>query len=173
MDEQIKINRAPVLTLWATIVAERLGYSRPEALTLGRAVAGMNAQSKGQRLGIYEPSQETTEKAQEAFREAPLHVTLMGRRVPAEKTEEGVRALDNGKPVSPQSVERYLQTKFKNNLDDVQAAMQALAQSYPPEELARKAYDLYEKFRPTVPEGTRGWGAMGILDLQTLRRLEK
>jgi len=30
------VNRAPVLTLWATIVAERLGYSRATALTLGR-----------------------------------------------------------------------------------------------------------------------------------------
>jgi hypothetical protein len=32
------INRAPVLTLWATVVAERLGFDRNEALTLGRAV---------------------------------------------------------------------------------------------------------------------------------------
>ncbi|MCL4395818.1 MAG: hypothetical protein M1482_13625 [Chloroflexi bacterium] len=33
-----KINRAPVLTLWAVIVAERLGYERDEALTLGKAL---------------------------------------------------------------------------------------------------------------------------------------
>jgi len=39
----IYINRAPVLTLWAAVVAERLGFSRDEALTLGRAVAGLNA----------------------------------------------------------------------------------------------------------------------------------
>ena len=35
----IYINRAPVLTLWAAVVAERLGFRRDEALTLGRAVA--------------------------------------------------------------------------------------------------------------------------------------
>src|ERR1019366_6651561 len=35
----ITINRAPVLTLWAAIVAERLGFTHDEALTLGRAVA--------------------------------------------------------------------------------------------------------------------------------------
>ena len=29
------INRAPVLTLWAAVVAERLGYDRAAALTLG------------------------------------------------------------------------------------------------------------------------------------------
>ncbi len=33
----IKINRAPVLTLWAAVVAERLGLDWEEALTLGRA----------------------------------------------------------------------------------------------------------------------------------------
>ena len=50
----VKINRAPVLTLWATVVAERLGYDHETALTLGKAVAGLNAQSKGRRLGIFE-----------------------------------------------------------------------------------------------------------------------
>ena len=30
----IYINRAPVLTLWAAVVAERLGFRRDEALTL-------------------------------------------------------------------------------------------------------------------------------------------
>jgi len=52
--KKIKINRAPVLTLWAAVVAERLGYDKNEALTFGKAVAGLNAQSKGRRLGIYE-----------------------------------------------------------------------------------------------------------------------
>ena len=53
-ERNILINRAPVLTLWATIVAERLGFDEDEALSLGKAVAGLNAQSKGQRLGIYQ-----------------------------------------------------------------------------------------------------------------------
>lgn len=48
----LKINRAPVLTLWAAVVAQRLGFDHDEALTLGRAVAGLNVQSKGKRLGI-------------------------------------------------------------------------------------------------------------------------
>src|ERR1700704_5126019 len=34
--ESIKVNRAPVLTLWGAVVAERLGFDRDEALTLGR-----------------------------------------------------------------------------------------------------------------------------------------
>jgi len=51
--KKIKINRAPVLTLWATVVAERLGHNKNEALMLGKAVAGLNAQSKG-RVSISE-----------------------------------------------------------------------------------------------------------------------
>jgi hypothetical protein len=50
----VNINRAPVLTLWAAVVAERLGYDHEAALTLGKAVAGLNAQSKGRRLGMFE-----------------------------------------------------------------------------------------------------------------------
>jgi len=54
-ERRIVINRAPVLTLWAATVAERLGFDQDEALSLGKAVAGLTAQSKGQRLGIYKP----------------------------------------------------------------------------------------------------------------------
>jgi hypothetical protein len=46
----LSINRAPVLTLWAAVVAVRPGFGRDEALTLGRAVAGLNAYSKGRSL---------------------------------------------------------------------------------------------------------------------------
>ena len=53
---KIQINRAPVLTLWAAVVAERLGFKPDEALSLGKALAGLNAQSKGRRLGIFKPA---------------------------------------------------------------------------------------------------------------------
>jgi hypothetical protein len=46
-EPNILINRAPALTLWATTVAERLGFDHNEALSLGKAVAGLTAQSKG------------------------------------------------------------------------------------------------------------------------------
>lgn len=34
--EPITINRAPVLTLWVAVVAEREGYSWDEAVTIGK-----------------------------------------------------------------------------------------------------------------------------------------
>ncbi len=43
---KIRINRAPVLTLWAAVVAERFGFNHDEALSLGKALAGLNAQSE-------------------------------------------------------------------------------------------------------------------------------
>jgi hypothetical protein len=64
--DTVTINRAPVLSLWAAVVAERLGFDRDEALTLGKSVAGLTAQSKGQRLGIFTPSPEAL--AAEGFR---------------------------------------------------------------------------------------------------------
>ena len=51
----IRINRAPVLTLWAAMVAERLGFGRATASTLGRAVAGFSAHANGVSLGITKP----------------------------------------------------------------------------------------------------------------------
>ena len=59
---KIKINRAPVLTLWAVVVAQQLGYDRDAALTLGKAVAGLNAQSKGRSWGIFKPGEKPAEK---------------------------------------------------------------------------------------------------------------
>jgi hypothetical protein len=128
--KKIKINRAPVITLWAAVVAERLGHDRATALTLGKAVAGLNAQSKGRRLGIYEEADEGSEKEKgkkpaEAG-EAQM-VTLLGRPEPAVQTKAGLRATDKD--------------------------------------------DLYEKFRPDIPEGQAGWGAKGDLDLDLIRSL--
>jgi hypothetical protein len=51
--DAVTINRAPVLTPWAAVVAERLGFDRDEALSLGKSVAGLAAPSKAQRLGIF------------------------------------------------------------------------------------------------------------------------
>jgi len=89
---KIQINRAPVLTLWASVVAERLGFKPDEALSLGKALAGLNAQSKGQRLGIFKPSPKELKKVREQERGEEFCVDLLGRALPAINTEEGVRA---------------------------------------------------------------------------------
>jgi hypothetical protein len=169
----VKINRAPVLTLWATVVAERLGYDPEAALTLGKALAGLNAQSKGRRLGIFEepkgPQEEREPKARQQGKQ--FLVSLLNRQVPVVRTDQGVRATVKGQPTDPAGVRRYLAQKFGHELADAQAAMQALAKSYSPDQLAAQAYALYEQFRPDIPEGKKGWGAAGPLDLDQIRLL--
>ena len=171
--KKIKINRAPVLTLWATVVAECLGYDEETALTLGRAVAGLNAQSKGRKLGIYEEKSEQ-EKEKESKKKKPVEtefVEILGRGVPAVKTPQGLRAVIDGDPIHAESVETYLRQKFKDDYADARAAMETLAKAYTPKQLEGKAYGLYEKFRPEIPEGKKGWGARGELDLDYIRSL--
>jgi hypothetical protein len=167
--QEIKINRAPVLTLWAAVVSERLGHSPETALTLGRAVAGLNANSKARRLGLVE------EKKPEDKPKPPAHkaksVTVLGRPVPVVQTKEGLRAVTKDEAIKPASVQRYLESKFGDSLPEVRTALEDLARAYTRDQLEAEAYGLYEKFRPDVPEGQRGWGAAGLLDLERIRRL--
>jgi hypothetical protein len=167
---QVSVNRAPVLTLWAAVVAERLGFRRDEALTMGRVVAGLNAYAKGKSLGIFKPlPDEVKRERKQVVPGALLHVDLLHRAVPVVHTPQGVRALSKDKPVDPEGVQRYLESKFGDALGPVEAAMDALASSLGPEDLAARAFELYEVFRPQVPAGTRGWGAAGVLDLARIR----
>ena len=168
----LRINRAPVLTLWATVVAERLGFAHDEALTLGRAVAGLNAYSKGVALGLFTPSPKEVRAKRVRLRpQETIMVDLLQRAVPAVHTKDGLRALAGVKPVDPASVERYLSSRFGAGYAAARAAMRELARSRPPARLAREGYALYEKFRPAVAAGVSGWGAAGTLDLAAIERL--
>jgi hypothetical protein len=167
----VTINRAPVLTLWAAVVAHRLGFDWDESLTLGRAVAGLNAYSKGRSLGLFRPSEARRRTRPAAPAGEAMVIDLLHRAVPAVRTPEGIRALEKGKPADPDSVRRYLESRFKGAFEDAKDAMTALARSIPRERLADEAFTLYEQFRPAVPAGAKGWGAAGTLDLGRIRAL--
>jgi hypothetical protein len=174
-NKKININRAPVLTLWAAVVAERLGYNQKEALTLAKAVAGLNAQSKGRRLGIYEEKKDKPEE-QGTQKNKPAHlefIELLGRGVPVVKTAQGLRASIKGETIEPETVQSYLEKKFGADLDEARNSMELLARSFPPQELKTHAFNLYEKFRPEIPEGKKGWGVKGELDFGYIRSLAK
>lgn len=167
----VQINRAPVLTLWAAVVAERLGFDRDEALTLGKCVAGLNAQAKGRRLGIFKPGKEKGKAPKGKKRGEEFWIDLCGRAVPAVSTPDGVRAVKGDKHIDPEKVKSYLEGKFGEDLRAVRKAMEELARAYKPSDLADAAYTLYEEFRPAIPPGKRGWGAKGDLDLAHIRSL--
>jgi hypothetical protein len=170
-ERTILINRAPVLTLWATTVAERLGFDHDEALSLGKAVAGLTAQSKGRRLGIYKPVPEDVKKARARKRGEEFFVEICGRQVPAVNTTDGVRAVIKNRPIEPKGVERYLESKFGESLGAARATMRDLGKAFRPAQLLENGFRLYERFRPAIPEGVRGWGAKGELDLDRIRSL--
>src|SRR4030081_2808594 len=100
----ITINRAPVLTLWAAVVAQRLGFDEDEALTLGKALAGLNAQAKGRSLGIFKPHQPEARKGREEDHDERFLIEVCGRPVPATNTEHGIRAVRASTPIEPESV---------------------------------------------------------------------
>lgn len=173
--QTVKVNRAPVLTLWAAVVAERMGYKWDTSLTLGKALAGLNAQSKGRSLGIYkapEPRPGGKPKPKTGLGE-DRWVELCGRPIPVKATQAGLRAVVLDHPIDPESVTRYLEGKFGEALPDVRGAMQTLAQAYAPRKLEPIAFDLYQAFRPQVARGEKGWGQAGTLDLKKILALAK
>ena len=170
MTDTIRINRAPVLTLWAAVVAERLGFDRATALTLGQAVAGSSAYAKGVSLGILEPTARAGARAgRPAGRGRGVRVDLLGRAVPVVRTPDGLRAVSKGKPGNPASIEKYLAGKFGDRPRGSPGGHGRAAAAHEPGDLNRRGFRLYERFRPEVPRGESGWGAMGELDLAKVR----
>ncbi len=167
----LRINRAPVLTLWAAVVAERLGFPPDTALTMGQSFAGMTAYAKGVRLGIYAPPELRPHEPVPPPPAGARTVELLGRQLHVADTGHGQRAISKGELVKPEAVERYLRGQFGDALDAVRAELQHLAARLSPERLNRKGFHLYEQFRPEVPADERGWGAKGVLDLTRIRAL--
>jgi hypothetical protein len=170
-DERVHINRAPVLTLWVTVVSERQGYSHAEALTYGKWVSSMLAQAKGQSLGIFQKKETTSEPKTKSQRTDTDHVNVFSHiKIPVKKVDGKLLAVEKNKePIDPEYVQGYLERSFgEKDLRSANAAMEKLANSVPPEELRDRAYQIYEDIRPEW----HGWGRPGTLDLQKVHELE-
>lgn len=167
---QVQVNRAPVLTLWAAVVAKRLGHPPELALSLAKTVAGGAARAKARRLDIAEENDDDKDRAEAG--PAPLRQTirLLGREIALTHDKDGVvLALAGGKPEPARPVNAYISKAFGPHLAEVRKTMEVLAARYEPEELNRIGFRLYEQFRPDVPPDARGWGAKGVLDLERIR----
>src|SRR5664279_3616192 len=102
------VNRAPVLTLWAAVVAERLGHPADTALTLGRAVAGSAAHAKARSIGR---EQTKADRDAETPRLRVEHVTkpafLLGKEIRLLPNDDGeLRAADGDQPADPAPIQR-------------------------------------------------------------------
>jgi hypothetical protein len=167
----LKVNRAPVLTLWGAVVAMRLGHPEDTALTLGRAVAGSAARVKARSIGREERK---ADRDADTPKLRPDHVTapalLLGKSIRLYPTPDGkLRAADGDQPANPKAVQRYLTNAFGDHLAEVREAMEELAGRYEPAELNRIGFRLYQHFRPEIPAGNAGWGARGELDIDKIR----
>lgn len=171
----ICIGHAPVLTLWASIVAERLGWRHDTALTLGRAVSAMTARGKGARLGRSAPPENHRNvpppSAPAESTDAIQDVLLLGRIVHVAPTPEGPRALSENALLQPEAVERYLRAEFGNQLCGALSAMERLAATIAIDKLNDDALRLYEHFGPKAHSGKGTHGTKSVFDIDLVHAL--
>ena len=139
----IEVNRAPVLTLWAAVVAEQLGHPPETALTLGRAVAGYAARVKARNIGREErKGDRDIDTPGLAVPHITAPVLLLGKTIRLLPNADGeLRAADGDLAADPVAVQRYLAKAFGERLAEVREAMEELARRYAPAELNRIGFN--------------------------------
>mmetsp|Transcript_4553 Transcript_4553/g.10723 ORF Transcript_4553/g.10723 Transcript_4553/m.10723 type:complete len:251 (-) Transcript_4553:94-846(-) len=171
---RVAINRAPVLTLWAAVVAEGLGHTEASALTFGKAVAQLAAIGKGRGLGLMGPPQSGKSGGdRNGLPGKQRIVPLCGMNIAVVKTPQGLRAQAQGTPLDPYKVSLYLTKAFGESLPAVHEAFRELASSLSKSELRDSAFSVYEKIRPSVDKGVAGWGQKGTLDLRRVLNMAR
>ena len=116
---EIKVNRAPVLTMWVAAVAERQGFTFDEAVTFGKAISGLFAHSKGKKIGVIEDTPKDPEAEADKKKAKMEKFEVFGNSVYGKTTEKGRFALESGKAIAPNSVKAYLHRAFKDDYDRV------------------------------------------------------
>ncbi|KAJ7904595.1 hypothetical protein B0H14DRAFT_2663580 [Mycena olivaceomarginata] len=164
------VNRAPLMTAWSTLVAERLGFQREEALSIASVYTEMNAVSKGVSMGIYKPGTQFKRSTEAARGGSQPYVELLGRRIPLFKTQNSQwRALSNGTVVQPSTAFSYISRALRQTTPHIIGALRLLAESFTPQEINAKGWGLYAEFRPEV----QGWGDRAEVKCETILGLRK
>ena len=172
MEGTIKINRAPVLTLWAAVVAQRLGFDRETALTLGQAVAGSSAHAKAVSLGIVEPRPELVREQGDRLAEGErLRVDLLGRAVPVVGTPDGPRAVNKGKPGDPAQIANTSPASSVTGSRMPGRRWPCWRRPMSRRTLTVAGFGSTRPSGPACRPASRGWGAVGELDLAKVRAL--
>lgn len=173
--EPILINRAPVLTLWAATVAHFLYPDEhwTTCLSMGGSVSSLCAISKGRAIGRIEPKDDATESEDKNKKESrktkndERELEIMG--FPMQIDAGGVVVNAKKKPVN----EHLLQAKYggEEEYTRVKQTMERALQIWEDdkEQLDKKAFRMYERFRPSIATGSAGWGRKGPLDLHKVK----
>lgn len=173
----IHIESTPVLILWVTVVAERLGYSSEEALTYGRWISSVLEQSKGEAMGVLQKRRDKTSEPKTKRRKKEntdnRHVEVfVNIDIPVKKKNGMLLAVEKGQgePIDHKRVQEYLIACLgEKDLETAKDAMKKLAETVPREELKDKAYEIYEMVRPEW----HAWNKKSTLDLNKVHDLEK
>ncbi|EXJ94417.1 hypothetical protein A1O1_02811 [Capronia coronata CBS 617.96] len=178
----IIINRAPVLQLWSSCVAHKLypHLSWPTCFAIGSAISTLCAISKGRSIGVMEKPDTADEELKE-------HKEAQERRDEAGADEEilvmGFRLMIKNGDVLLQGKPRHgnegpLKAKFGGDEDYIRvkdAMDHALASWTAGEEakkeLNKRAFHMYESFRPSVQSGQGGWGRKGELSIEKINEV--
>lgn len=177
LEKPIIINRSPVLQLWGASVAQFLhpDESWETCLSIGGSIASLCAISKGRSIGKVEPKNESTgaedkrRKRKQETEQETEEIEVMGFPM---HIKDGVVIAD-GKPKPLK--EGTLTGKFggEDQYAAAKAAMHEALQSWKgdEDELDKKAFHMYEKFRPDVSSGQSGWGKKGELNLHEVKNV--
>lgn len=167
----VLVNRAPVMTAWAVVVLQCLGFRVQEALSLAHCYVSTTAEARAATLG----QAKATAPAHVTSANQP-HVDFLQVRIPVIQLRQGqYRGLHAGEVIPPTRAFDYLRRAMFQMLPHVMGALTLLAQAYmgpenDTEALQRHAYGLYVDFRPD----TQGaWGKRATLSLDTILDLRQ
>jgi len=171
----IIINRAPVLQLWSACVTHFLYPELPwsTCISAGSAISSICAVAKGRSIGAVserddsEAAQQKREQAKKAKKEFD-EVQVMQFHL---KLKDGLAIVGSEKKGKPAN-EELLEKKFgedayeraKKCFGDALGSWDGQA-----EDLNKEGFKMYEKFRPDVSKGQKGWGRKGGLSLDTVK----
>lgn len=159
----VVVNRAPVMTAWAVVVLQCLGFCVQEALSLAHCYVSTTAEARAPTPGKSAAAHVTSTNQP--------HVDFLQVRIPVIQLRQGqYRGLHAGEVVPPTRAFDYLRRSMFQMLPHVMGALTLLANAYmgptnDTEALQRHAYALYMDFRPD----TQGaWGKRATLSLDTI-----
>lgn len=167
--DEIPINRAPVLELWAATVTSFLypEVSWETSLSAGSAISTLCAISKGRAIGTIDKKDPATAGKQQRSKGDQLEdLEVMGFHL---KLKDGhVLVGDKPKKANEQTlIKKFGEASYEHVRETFRDSLQLW--SGQEDELNAQAFHHYEVFRPTVPKGQKGWGRKGNLNLQTVK----
>lgn len=173
--ETVLINRAPVLQLWSACVAHFHYPHLPwkTCLSVGSAISTICALAKGRSIGTIAERDDSEEKRRERAeaRERTKDLETVDVMHFKLKLKDGLALVGsggNGKPGSEEPLKRKFGEK---EYETVKRQFEESLKSWhgSEEDLDRKAFHMYEAFRPEVKYGQQGWGRKGELSLERIK----